>query len=74
MWKTPTEICLIGESVQTRTLLEPGWSWGNFLIWINRRLRGKCVKLLSADHIHLLEVFYFLLHFKRSQMKIKIHD
>lgn len=46
----------------TLTLLEPGGTRRNFLVWIHRGLWGQGVKLLPADHIHLLEVLHLLLH------------
>lgn len=51
------------------TLLEPGGTRRDFLVWIHGGLWGKSVKLLPADHIHLLEVLHLLLHWRRKMVR-----
>lgn len=61
---SPTHLCPL-----SLTLLEPGGTRRDFLVWIHRGLWSQGVKLLPADHIHFLEVLYFLLHWKKMTMK-----
>lgn len=61
---SPTRSCPL-----SLTLLKPGGTRRDFLVWIHRGLWRQGVKLLSADHIHLLEVLHLLLHWKRKTMK-----